>query len=51
MTTLMSQTCWALVAQALLVNFNYVQRCQSIMTATASGCGPVVSPMTGRNVI
>jgi hypothetical protein len=50
MTTLMSQTCWALVAQALLVDFNYVQRCQSIVTAAASGCGPVVSPMTGRRL-
>jgi hypothetical protein len=26
----------------------YVQRCSSIVTAVASGCGPVVSPRTGK---
>jgi hypothetical protein len=30
------------------VDLNCVQRCQSFVTAVASGCGPVVSPRTGR---
>jgi hypothetical protein len=32
------------------VNLICVQRCPSIMTVVASGCGPVVSPMTGRRL-
>jgi hypothetical protein len=32
------------------VNFNCVQRCQSIVTAVAVGCGPMASPMTGRRL-
>jgi hypothetical protein len=32
------------------VDFNYVQRCQSIVTAVASGCGLVVSPRIGRRL-
>jgi hypothetical protein len=32
------------------VDFNGVQRCQSIMTAAASGCGLVVSPKFGRRL-
>jgi hypothetical protein len=31
------------------VNFNCVQRCQSIVTAVTSGCGIVVSPKFGRS--
>jgi hypothetical protein len=27
-----------------------VQRCPSIVTAVASGCGPVVSPRTGKSL-
>jgi hypothetical protein len=30
--------------------FNYVQRSPSIVTAVANGCGPVVSPKTGRRL-
>jgi hypothetical protein len=30
--------------------FNYVQRCLSIVTAVASGCGSVVSPRIGRRL-
>jgi hypothetical protein len=33
------------------VDFNYVQGCQSIVTAVASGCGPVVSPRIGRRLV
>jgi hypothetical protein len=50
MATSMGQSCCALVAQALLVFFNCVQRCQGFVTAVASGCGPVVSPMFGRRL-
>jgi hypothetical protein len=32
------------------VDLNYVQRCPSIMTAVASGCGLVVSPRTRRRL-
>jgi hypothetical protein len=44
----MGQSCWALVAQALLVFFNYVQRCQRIMDAAAVECGPMASPRIKR---
>jgi hypothetical protein len=37
-----------LVAQALLVDFNYVQRCLSIATVVANLCGPMMSPRTRR---
>jgi hypothetical protein len=30
--------------------FNCVQRCLSIVTVTANGCGPVVSPKAGRRL-
>jgi hypothetical protein len=30
--------------------FNYVQRCQGFVTAVASGCGLVVSPMIGMRL-
>jgi hypothetical protein len=32
------------------VYFNCVQRCQGFVTAMASGCGPVVSPMIGKRL-
>jgi hypothetical protein len=48
MTTLTSQSCGALVAQALLVDLIYVQRCQSIVTAVAIRCGPMANPRIGR---
>jgi hypothetical protein len=32
------------------VDLNCVQRCQSIVTAVASGCGPVVSPRIGGDL-
>jgi hypothetical protein len=50
MATLMGQSYLALVAQALLVYFICVQRCQGFVTAVASGCGPVTSPMSGRRL-
>jgi hypothetical protein len=50
MAMLMGQSYCALVAQTLLVDFNCVRRCQSIMTDMASGCGPVVSPRFGRRL-
>jgi hypothetical protein len=50
MATLMGQFCWGLVAQALLVDFNCVQRCQSIVIVVPSGCGRVVSPRFGRRL-
>jgi hypothetical protein len=48
MVTLMGQSCRALVAQALLVYFNCVQRCQGIVTAMAVGCGPMANLKFGR---
>jgi hypothetical protein len=36
------------VAQALLVYLICVQRCQSIVTIVAVGCGPMASPRFGR---
>jgi hypothetical protein len=48
MATLTGQSCRALVAQALLVDFYYVQRCQSIVTVAAVGCDPMTSPRFGR---
>jgi hypothetical protein len=30
--------------------FNCLQRCQGFVTTVASGCGPVVSPMIGRDL-
>jgi hypothetical protein len=45
MATLTGQSWRALVAQALLMYFNCMQRCQGFVTAVASGCSPVVSPM------
>jgi hypothetical protein len=50
MTTLTGQSCWALVVQSLLMDFNCVQRCQGFVTAVASGCGPVVSPRIGGDL-
>jgi hypothetical protein len=50
MATLMGQSCWALVAQALLMDFDCVQRCHSIVTVVAFGCGLVVSPGTGKRL-
>jgi hypothetical protein len=50
MATLTGQSYRALVAQALLVFFNGVQRCQGFVTAVESGCGLVVSPMIGRRL-
>jgi hypothetical protein len=32
------------------VFFLCVQRCQSFVTAVASGCGPVMSPMFGKRL-
>jgi hypothetical protein len=34
----------------LTCGFNCVQRCLSIMTVVTSGCGPVVSPRTGKRL-
>jgi hypothetical protein len=34
----------------LLLDFNYVQRWQSIVTAAAIGCGSVVSLRIGRRL-
>jgi hypothetical protein len=48
MAMLMGQSCRGLVAQALLVDFNYMQRCQGIVTAVVIGCGPMTSPRIGR---
>jgi hypothetical protein len=48
MATLTGQSYRALVAQALLVYFNCVLRCQGIVTAVVAGCGPLVSPRIGR---
>jgi hypothetical protein len=48
--TLTGQSCWALVAQALLVFFFCVQSCQGFVTAVASGCGPVACPRSGRRL-
>jgi hypothetical protein len=48
MVILTGQSYGTLVALALLVFFNCVQRCQGFVTAVASGCGPVVSPIFGR---
>jgi hypothetical protein len=50
MSTLMDQSCCALVAQAMLVGLICVQRYLSIVTVVASGCGPVVSPRTGKRL-
>jgi hypothetical protein len=44
MAMLTTQSCWTLVTQALLVNFNCVQRCQSFVTVVTVGCGLTVSP-------
>jgi hypothetical protein len=32
------------------MDFNYVQRCQSIVTVVAIWCGPMVSPSIGRRL-
>jgi hypothetical protein len=48
MVMLTGQSCWALVAQALLVDYICVQKCLSFMAAVASLSGPTVSPRTGR---
>jgi hypothetical protein len=32
------------------MDFNCVQRCQSIVTAAAVGCGPIASPRIGRRL-
>jgi hypothetical protein len=48
MALLMGQSCRALDAQTLLVDLICVQRCQSIVTAVAIGCGPMASPRFGR---
>jgi hypothetical protein len=32
------------------VDFFCVQRCQGFVTAVASGCGPVLSPMFGKRL-
>jgi hypothetical protein len=50
MATLTGQSCWALVAQALLVYSICVQRCQGIVVAVATGCGPIASPRFGRRL-
>jgi hypothetical protein len=50
MVTLTGQSCRALVAQALLVFFNCVQRCQGSVTAVASGCGLVGGDLGARPV-
>jgi hypothetical protein len=50
MVTLTSQSCIALVAQALLVDLICVQRRPSIVTAMASGCGLVVIPRTRKRL-
>jgi hypothetical protein len=50
MAMLMGQSCCVLVAQALLVDFKCVQRCLSIATAMANGCGPVASLRTGKRL-
>jgi hypothetical protein len=50
MTTLTGQSCRALVAQALLINFNYVQRCWGFVTAVVVGCGPTVSSRIGKRL-
>jgi hypothetical protein len=50
MATLIGQSCSALAAQSLLVDFNCEQTCLNIVTAMAIGCGPMASPMTGRRL-
>jgi hypothetical protein len=50
MAMLSGQSCRALVAQVLLMNFNCVQRCQDFVTSVALGCGPIVSPRIGRRL-
>jgi hypothetical protein len=32
------------------VDFNYVQRCQSIVTTVAVECGPMANPKFGRRL-
>jgi hypothetical protein len=43
MATLMCQSCFALVANALLVDHSCVQRCLSTVDAVTSLYGPVVT--------
>jgi hypothetical protein len=50
MAALTGQSCCVLVAQALLVDFNYVQRCQGFMTAVAVGCDPTASSRIGKRL-
>jgi hypothetical protein len=50
MVMLTGQSCCALVAQAVLVLFNCVQRCQSFVIAVAVGCGPTASPRIGKRL-
>jgi hypothetical protein len=50
MVMLTDQSYGALIALALLVFFNCVQRCQVFVTAVASECGTVVSPIFGRRL-
>jgi hypothetical protein len=50
MTTLTGQSCWDLVAQSLLLDHFYLQRCLSIAVAVANLCGPAVTrPRTGKS--
>jgi 5,10-methylene-tetrahydrofolate dehydrogenase/methenyl tetrahydrofolate cyclohydrolase len=37
--------------QALLVDFNCVQRCQGFVTPVAVGCGPITSSRIGRRLV
>jgi hypothetical protein len=48
MATLMGQSCRALVAQALLVDYTCVQICLSTVVAVASLCGQMASLRTRR---
>jgi alpha-beta hydrolase superfamily lysophospholipase len=43
MATLIGQSCGALVALSLLVDYICVQRCLSTVVAVASLCGPMVT--------
>jgi hypothetical protein len=48
MATLIGQSYWALVAQALLADFNCVKRCQGFVTVVEIGYDPMVSSRFGR---
>jgi hypothetical protein len=50
MAMLTGQSCWALVAQPLLVDYMCVQRSQSTVVVVASLFSPMASPISGRQL-